>query len=271
MESQSLADAADLLNSLLRKLVCYGMTPLKSAIKRTFRTVGLEIGRVSEPPTFSIPDGEFYTPLFSPWNDYGEFARYHHLAAPYTLVTPERLHVLYTLALNAARLGGDFWECGVYRGGTARMLAELLAMKARSGTKLHLFDTFSGMPETDDNLDRHKKGDFSDTDLEEVRRVVGNPERVEFHPGWLPETFRDMQDSRLALAHVDVDIHRSIWDCCEFIHPRLNPGGFMIFDDYGFPSCPGARKAVDEFFADKPETPLALPTGQAIVIRSVIS
>ncbi|MFP5210468.1 MAG: TylF/MycF/NovP-related O-methyltransferase, partial [Acidobacteriota bacterium] len=207
--------------------------------------------------------------LFSPWNGYGDFAKFRVLAAPYTLVSPERLHVLYTLALNAIHLRGDFWECGVYKGGTARMLAEFLALHARPGLKLHLFDTFSGMPKTDEKLDLHRKGDFSDTNVEEVRRVVGNPERVEFHPGWIPETFRDMPNSRVALAHVDVDIYRSVWDCCEFIYPRLDAGGVMIFDDYGFPTCPGARKAVDEFFAGKPEAPIILQSGQAIAIRRV--
>jgi len=64
-----------------------------------------------------------------------------------------------------------------------------------------------------------------------------------------------------------VDIYQSIHDCCHHIYPRLSPGAMMVFDDYGFPSCPGARKAVDEFFHDKPERPLVLPTAQAIVIR----
>lgn len=230
------------------------MGTFKQIVKRAFLSLGLEIKRVSAPAP--IPDGEFYTPLFSPWNDYGDFARYRLLAAPYTLLSRDRLYVLYALALNAIHLHGDFWECGVYKGGTARMLAEFLAAHARSGLKLHLFDTFSGMPETDEKLDIHLKGDFSDTDLEKVRRVVGNPERVEFHPGWIPDTFCDMSNSEVAFAHVDVDIY-----------PRLTVGGVMVFDDYGFPTCPGARKAVDELFADKPETPIILQTGQAIAVR----
>ena len=41
----------------------------------------------------------------------------------------------------------------------------------------------------------------------------------------------------------------------------------MIFDDYGFPSCPGARQAIDEYFMDKPEKPLILATGQAVVFK----
>ena len=152
------------------------MGTLQKIVKRTFLTLGLDIKRISAPP--SIPDGEFYTPLFSPWNDYGDFARYRVLAAPYTLVSRERLYVLYALALNAIQLQGDFWECGIYKGGTAKMLAELLAAHGRPGLKLHLFDTFSGMPKTDEEVDIHRKGDFADTNLEDVRRIIGNLEPV---------------------------------------------------------------------------------------------
>ena len=78
-----------------------------------------------------------------------------------------------------------------------------------------------------------------------------------------------MNDDKISFAHIDVDIYRSTLDCCTFIYPRLSPGGFIICDDYGFPSCPGARTAIDEFFANKPEVPLVLPTGQAVIFRSV--
>ncbi len=41
----------------------------------------------------------------------------------------------------------------------------------------------------------------------------------------------------------------------------------MVFDDYGFPSTAGARKAIDAFSRDKPEVPMILQSGQAIVIK----
>ena len=47
----------------------------------------------------------------------------------------------------------------------------------------------------------------------------------------------------------------------------MSKNGIIIFDDYGFPSCPGARKAVDEYFKDKPENVIYLATGQAFVIK----
>jgi O-methyltransferase len=42
----------------------------------------------------------------------------------------------------------------------------------------------------------------------------------------------------------------------------------MVFDDYGFPTCPGARVAVDEYFRETAAYPLVLPTGQAVVFKS---
>jgi hypothetical protein len=41
----------------------------------------------------------------------------------------------------------------------------------------------------------------------------------------------------------------------------------MLFDDYGFVGEPGVRAAVDEFFRGKPEKPLYLPSGQALVVK----
>ena len=44
-------------------------------------------------------------------------------------------------------------------------------------------------------------------------------------------------------------------------------GGFVICDDYGSGNYPGSRRAMDEFFADKPEKPVELPQGQAFIVK----
>jgi O-methyltransferase len=213
-----------------------------------------------------LPDAALYQPLFSPWlaGD-GEFATLLAELTPFTVVSPDRVWMLYTLARQARHLPGDFWECGVYKGGTATMLARLLS--GAPDKRLRLFDTFDGMPATDPERDYHRKGDFADTSLEGVRQRVGDAPNVAYYPGFIPDTFQGLEGERVAFAHVDVDIYRSVRDCCDFLYPRLVGGGVLVFDDYGFPSCPGARAAVDGFFADKPECPLVLPTGQAVVTK----
>jgi O-methyltransferase len=181
-----------------------------------------------------------------------------------TLLDPWRLQLLYRAAQQAAKLPGDVAEVGVYRGGTARLLCEAFEGAPK---EIHLFDTFGGMPEVDAAKDKHKAGDFSDTSLDSVQRFLEGCGAARFHQGTFPQSAAGLEAARFALVHVDVDIYTSVKACCDFFYTRLAPGGIIVFDDYAVPSCPGARKAVDEFFAGKPERPLPLPTGQCLVVK----
>ncbi|MEO7027644.1 MAG: TylF/MycF/NovP-related O-methyltransferase, partial [Caulobacteraceae bacterium] len=108
---------------------------------------------------------------------------------------------------------------------------------------------------------------FADTSLESVRDFVGATADIEYRPGWIPASFAGLEATRYCFAHIDLDLHDSIRDALAYLYPRMTAGGAIVFDDYGFAACPGARRAVDAFFADKPEQPLALTTGQAVVMR----
>ncbi len=204
-----------------------------------------------------------YRPRYSPWLDSQGFGRLYAEIQPFTLVDSARCFVLYSLARQARHLPGEYWECGVYRGGTALLLGTVAAEVERP---LRLFDTFEGMPAPDPERDWHSAGDFSDTSEESIRRLLSYTRAV-VHKGTIPTSFHGLESQLIALAHIDVDLYQSVMDCCSFIYPRLTPGGFMVFDDYGWPTCVGARMAVDQFFGDKREVPLVLTTGQALVVR----
>lgn len=240
-------------------------------LRKFLAMAGYELrrNRPRNPSERNIPNRELYRPLFSPWLGQEDFAVYYALAAPKTLVSSDRCYVLWTLLRQALHLPGDIWECGVYKGGTAAMMAAVLRDSARPDKKLFLFDTFQGMPETDAKKDLHRQGDFRDTSIEAVRAYVGNDDLCVFRPGFIPDTFKDLESATIAFAHIDLDIYKSILDCLNFVWPRLSFGGFLVFDDYGFPSCPGARAAVDEFFSASSCQPLCLPTGQAVVFKGV--
>ena len=219
----------------------------------------------------ALPDAHFYAPHFSPWLGYGDVRSFTSIARPWTLVSDDRCYVLLTLARQALALPGAWIECGVYKGGTAMLLAKVLDVHDGQAT-LHLFDTFQGMPAADSAIDLHRAGDYSGTSAAQVEARIrgvlrGTHVNVRLHPGWIPDTFAALGAERVALAHVDVDIRQSVLDCCAFLYPRMVPGGMIVFDDYGFLTCPGARAAVDEFFRDKPEHALVLHTGQAIVFK----
>jgi len=199
------------------------------------------------------------------WEDEGTFLSFAGPARKLTLLTDEAMFNLYQVGRQVAAGAGDVAEVGVYRGGTAVLLAQVFEP---AGKRLFLFDTFEGMPESaDERVDRHRAGDFDDTSLDAVTRALSRWDNVELCQGFFPGTARAVGDRTFALVHVDVDIYQSVSDSCEFFYPRLTTGGAMVFDDYGQRSCPGARKAVDEFFSDRPEHPFYLPTGQCVVWR----
>jgi O-methyltransferase len=232
---------------------------VKRFLKSAVRAAGFDVRRLpqaaADVPPSDIADGALYQPVYSPWLSSTFIAEYMEIA-PYTLVSEDRWYVLATVATQAARLDAEVWECGVYRGGTAMLLAKRLSAAARV---IRLFDGFEGMPETDAARDWHKAGDFHDTSLGVVQSRVRDY-FLQFHKGPIPEIFLGLEVTPIAFAHVDADIYSAIHACCEFIFPRLCVGGFMVFDDYGFPTCPGARSAVGEFFPGHSAIPLVLPT-----------
>lgn len=181
----------------------------------------------------------------------------------FTLLSEDRLGILYQLACQARNVPGDAVEIGVYKGGTALLMANALKSSAQ---QIHLFDTFCGMPVAESGVDLHRAGDFSDTTAESVSNLLQDFNNIHLYPGLFPDSLPPGWDEhRFSLVHIDVDIFSSTLACCQFFYPRLSPGGVMIMDDYGFPSCPGVRKAVDEYFNNYDQRPLYLPTGQALI------
>ena len=232
------------------------MLSLKHLARALLRSFGLSIRREG-----SAPGPSAVRPL---WREDRDFLRILDRVGAITLVDEVRCYILYQCAKHTRSLPGAAAEVGVYRGGTARLLADAVH---GTGKSLHLFDTFGGMPLTDPKKDLHALGDFADTSLEAVRKVLQGCGDVFFHVGVFPDTAAEVAGESFCLVHVDADIYRSVLDSCAFFYPRLVPAGMMIFDDYGFPSCPGAKEAVDAFFETLGEHPIYLPTGQCIVSK----
>lgn len=237
--------------------------PVVGVSQKLFKLVGLDlVDNRPAPENRDIKDATYYSPMFSPWLT-PEWKRKLRADDPRSLVPLHAKYILYCLALEAVRhTDGDLAECGAYKGGTAKILATIAPDRP-----LHVFDTFEGMPPTDPTRDKHKKGDFSDTSLESVREYLSEHKNVTCVRGLVPESLAAIRDREFSFVHIDLDIYSAIKGAAEFFYPRMQPGGVILFDDYGYASCPGARLAIDEFFADKPETMMVMPTGQASIVR----
>ena len=168
------------------------------------------------------------------------FQETYEKISPFTLVTPDRCHALWNLSRQAAALPGLVAEVGVYRGGTSMLLALACPEK-----KVHAFDTFTGIPNGDPDIDHHKKGDFDDVGVEVFDRLRSTG--VVIHPGLFPDTVMDLNSStQYCFAHFDGDTYESCKAFLRYFWPRLVEGGILVFDDYKWKHCRGVEKALEE-------------------------
>jgi O-methyltransferase len=176
--------------------------------------------------------------------------------------------ILLLRTLLERKVPGAFAELGVYKGLTARLIHHYAPERM-----LHLFDTFEGFTQRSDVAELNGLGHteklFSDTSLEQVQRFIGgNTATVRFHKGFFPESIpAALSSETFAFVHLDADLYDPTSSGLRFFYPRIPQDGILVVHDYN--AWPGARRAVDEFFADKPELPIPMPdkSGSAVIIK----
>jgi O-methyltransferase len=191
--------------------------------------------------------------LLQTWLDHFNEYRFSRLVRRNTMVTPDRVESLTRLAqiVEDEQIPGDIIECGVYKGGTAALLARTATHSSLPRT-LWLFDVFSGMPpataadgpEAPTWVGNLKSNPRRVERL--LRRAGANLSRVRIIPGLFQHTFPSVSIPQIALLNIDADWYESVKLCLETFYDSVVPGGFISIDDYG--AWPGCRRAVDEFF-----------------------
>lgn len=172
---------------------------------------------------------------------------------------PDELVFIYHCALLTTKLSGDFAEVGVCKGTSAKIICE-----AKGGKLLHLFDTFEGLPKPGvlDGLLREKQYlaplNATKTYLKKYKNVV-------FYKGIFPSTSRSIQKKTFSFVHLDVDLYQSTLECLKIFYPRMEKGGIILSHDYS--TLKGVKKAFEEYFADKKELVIELPTSQCMVTK----
>jgi hypothetical protein len=196
-----------------------------------------------------------------------DFLRIYEQCREYTMTSWERLHALYQAVKYVIenRIPGDLVECGVWRGGSMKLVAHVLLALGVTDRTLFLYDTFEGMTEPDPAVDIDSSGNKAANDwleiqrrgvkwsyasLEEVREVIvgsGYPlDKVVFVKGAVEDTIPATLPDRISLLRLDTDWYSSTRHEIQHMYPRLSMHGVLLLDDYGH--YQGARRAIDEYF-----------------------
>jgi len=190
---------------------------------------------------------------------------------PYTMVTYDGLMSLVEITrhVHKENVPGDLVEAGTWRGGAAGLMALAALSVPGPVRKMHLFDSFEGIPEPDRNHDPIdwivndmkfpeaealgrlrgiKALEAPREDLEKVLfEICSYPrEKVAIYQGWFQETvpLAARNIDAISILRLDGDLYASTRVCLEHLYPKLVSGGFLIIDDW---CLDGARQAVTEY------------------------
>ncbi len=198
------------------------------------------------------------------------FIKLYHECKEFSFTTIEPLFSLYQSVRYVIEnsIPGDFVECGVWKGGSAMLIAKTLKELGVSDRKIFLYDTFEGMSEPTakdvDFLGNPAKNLLAETpknedksvwcysSLDEVKKNLhscGYPkENIVFVEGKVENTIPQTIPSTIALLRLDTDWFESTYHELVHLYPILVKNGVLIIDDYGH--WKGAKDATDQYFKE---------------------
>lgn len=104
-----------------------------------------------------------------------------------------------------------------------------------------------------------------------MKKLLKKYKNVYFYKGFFPKTARVLSNKKFSFVHLDVDLYKSTFDALDFFYPRMNLGGIIISHDYStcrnYESIPGVKKAIVDFFQDKPESIIELIGSQCLIVK----
>lgn len=183
---------------------------------------------------------------YSPWLDDQNFLQIMNSIKANTLVDTFRLWELYQISLQMRNVDGDALEVGVWRGGSGALIANVIANFNKT---IFLADTFVGVVLGGESDSVYRGGEHNDTSAEivdELFQRMGLTNYVKLIGEFPKDTSRDMVFSKLSMVHIDVDVYSSAKGVWDWAQPYLGLGSIVVFDDFGFISCSGVTKFVNE-------------------------
>lgn len=199
------------------------------------------------------------------------FLKIHEECKAFSFTTIEPLFSLYNSVkyIIENNIPGDFVECGVWKGGSAMLIAKTLKSLGVSNKKIYLYDTFEGMSKpTEKDVDfqgksaenllannskLEDKNVWCYSSLDEVKKNIANcgypQENILFIKGKVEDTIPQNIPQSIALLRLDTDWFESTYHELQHLYPLLVKNGVLIIDDYGH--WKGAKEATDQYFREQ--------------------
>lgn len=280
---------------------------VKSAVKAGLRAFGYQLVPIIEPVPIAAPSGSGGGPSYDADSlvVYGKNVGFLH--DPKFIAAYQRgmnsghcigrppgsdldIHIEWRVAVccwaarHAAKLRGDFVECGVNTGIFSLAVCEYVDFNSLDKS-FYLFDTFEGIP-IDQMSDKEKsirKTNVVSPDgkstapskynemypqcYEIAARNFAPFPRAHLVRGTVPESLSAVNIESVAYLSIDMNIAYPERAAIERFWPKLSSGAIVVLDDYAWQAHAEQKATLDEFTRDVGVEILTLPTGQGLIIK----
>ncbi|CAM8660247.1 Macrocin-O-methyltransferase [Oxalobacteraceae bacterium] len=185
-----------------------------------------------------------------------------------------RVHVALWCASQCAAIEGDFVECGVHTGILAGSIMTWLDFDLIEDKKYYLLDTFEGIPveqisnkEADLIEHMNRKYPIGDATYLMAKAKFKKWDNAKIIRGKVPDTLNQVESKKIAFLSIDMNVASAEIAAAEYFWPKLQPGGMILLDDYGWDAHIYQKLAFDEFAKHKSVNILSLPTGQGLLMK----
>ena len=179
-----------------------------------------------------------------------------------------RLHGELWAATHASRLDGDFVQCGVETGYTARAILEYVEFSKYKNKSFYLFDTYQGIPSdrVPDDEPAAFWNEYHDV-YEFVCEKFAEFENVKIVKGIVPDSLPSVNIEKVSYLSIDMNYSVPERAALEYFWDKMTPGGIITLDDYAFLGREKQKKTADEFAKNRNIKILTLPTGQGFILK----
>ncbi len=205
-------------------------TELKNLLKNVISRTGFQVTRLP-PADFTIEEFQYAVirpnANYAPWSADADFQYIFSQIQENTLVDNYRCYELWEMVGTIHRLDNtaSFMEVGVWRGGTAAIIAKKLA-HLHSLSTFYLADTFTGVVKATDKDKFYNGGEHAETTQEIVETLMeGKYNNYKILKGIFPDDTAHLipANEKFGFCHIDVDVYESAKDIVEWIWDKLIP------------------------------------------------
>ena len=141
--------------------------------------------------------------------------------------------------------------------------------------EFYLYDTFEGLDlrysttmEMALSLDAEGIAEYSKNDNETgVRNRFEKFKWVKVVKGVVPDILKISSPKKISFLHLDLNAGEAETKALDYLYDRVTNGGVILIDDYGRFEHNQLHCAHNQWFLNKGQSILELPTGQGLVIK----